>query len=94
MIRIRYTPTALSFLEGCTSEQYHDIRGLVVLISQNPDVDGKVKILVSVPPVFLPCYVGPEWWILYELRWVSEEESLLIVLKMGKPSESAPNWRR
>ena len=73
-------------------DTYQSIRGLVILLSSDPSVDGDRKITVPFPPVFIPCYVGDDWWILYEVLAKAAGEEELVVLAIG-PGGTRPTLR-
>gem|GEM_PF-5373656 len=92
-MRIRYTKTAQDFMLAQDADTYHSIRGLVVLLATDPSVDGVRKITVSMPPLYVPCYVDDDWWIMYEVRRAVSGEEELIVIAIG-PAGTPPAWRR
>ncbi len=78
-MRILYSKTARRFLEQQTDEARHDIRGIVVLLSTDPAVDGATKVLMPYLPVFLPCFKGSRWWIAYQVDGTGDNEALLVL---------------
>ena len=74
------------------ADTYHAIRGLVLLISTDPRPDGERIILVPLLPVYVPCYMGDEWWIMYQVSSADGEE-VMTVIAIG-PVGTQPAWRR
>ena len=77
MAGIRYTSRAATRMRQIrerSEEAYHSIRGLIIHLSANPEIDNKSKILKDFGNDSVPVYVDDEWWIVYRVDRSGNEE--------------------
>ncbi len=70
-MRIRYTERSANFLRRVRIQDenlYHQIRGLVIQLSINPEIDNESKILRDFGSGrSTPMYIDDDWWIIYRV---------------------------
>ena len=83
LMRIRYTERAARFLRRVrlqNENHYHNIRGLVIQLSVNPEIDNESKILRDFGSGrSTPMYVDDDWWIVYRVTRNDTEEVLEVI---------------
>ncbi len=83
MPRFRYTPRANSRLQQIrveNAEAFHSLRGLIIQLSMNPEIDNEKKILMSFGGGReVPVYVDEDWWIVYRVDRIDGEEVLSVI---------------
>ena len=67
---------------------FHALRGLVIQISANPQIDNRTKVLKDFGSGgATPVYVDDEWWIVYRVDRITGNEvfSVLSIWDAGSP---------
>ncbi len=64
-VRIRIAGQALRYLENCGDEEFHILRGEILLLSTNPGVNNRDIIALPRPRVMLRLYLGNSYHITY-----------------------------
>ena len=71
---------------------YHSLRGLILQIAANPEVDNETKFLKNFGGGrSLPVYADDNWWIVYRVTRDDSEE--LFSVTSIRESKSPPNVR-
>ena len=82
-MQIRYTRFAANFLSRLKSRDvtvYHNLRGLIIQLSANPEIDNETKILKDFGSGrSVPLYVDDEWWIIYRVILEGSEEIFSVI---------------
>jgi hypothetical protein len=86
---VRLLEPAEAFLRALEPERQAAVGRLLDLLEIDPWVDGIHKILVPIPPVSFPCYIGSEYWILYHIV----QNTVVSVLNIDFADESVTPWR-
>ncbi len=83
-MRILYLPRAEVFmrlLKERDESAFHSLRGLIYVLSTTPEIDNVSKVLMDFGSGrSTPVYVGEDWWIVYRVDRVDEEDVLRILM--------------
>ena len=78
MASIRYTSRAeirMRQIRERNEEAYHSLRGLIIHLSTNPEIDNRSKVLKDFGSGrSVPVYMDDEWWIVYQVDRSGNEE--------------------
>jgi len=86
---VRLLEPAETFLRGLEPAERERVGRLLDLLEVDPRIDGRNKILVTIPPVGFSCYVDPEFWILYHIV----ENDIVSVLNIDYADTKVTPWR-
>lgn len=82
-MRIIYKDRAASSLMNIRERdelEYDSLRGLVLLLSTDPEIDNETKTLRDFGSgIETPVYVDDDWWIVYRIDNQGDEKTLVIV---------------
>lgn len=73
--------------DALTDEQKRVIERLVSYIELDPHPDGRVKVVVNMPPVVFTVYTHPNWWTAYTIPQPGRVGIAAIA-----PSYPPPRW--
>ena len=70
----------MGIIRDTDEDRFHSVRGLVVQIATNPEIDNVSKVLKDFGSgQSVPVYMDEEWWIVYRVDRVGVEEVLSVV---------------
>jgi hypothetical protein len=86
--RTRLLRPALDFFRQQSPEEQAYLAGLLDLLQADPQIDGLLKIRVTIPPVALSCYIDERFWLLYTVV----DDRVINVLNIGLSEETITPW--
>ena len=71
------------FLASCDDDEFHHLRGLLLLLSSNYELDGETIITEEMPPLVFRLYQDEA----YLIRFYLEDRDLLRVMRIWRRGE-------
>ena len=61
-------------------DEYHDLRGLVIQLSANHEIDNETKVFMDFGSgIPTPVYMDEDWWIVYRVELENDEEIMTVI---------------
>jgi hypothetical protein len=75
-IKIQVAGQALRYLENCDDEEFHFLRGEIILLSTNPQINNRDIVALPRPPAIFRVYRGERYRITF---YMNDPETMVVL---------------